>query len=136
MSKVEISFDLADIDYARTTQLLAESYWGAGRTEALHLVAFANSVCAIALSEGKQVGFSRAHGDRALFARISDVMVWPEHRGKGIGKALVASLLDHPELRTVQSWSLATSDAHTLYEQFGFRLMEAGKEMRLTRSGD
>ncbi|GHD10121.1 GNAT family N-acetyltransferase [Tianweitania populi] len=135
MSQVEISFDLAKLDFARTSQLLRESYWGAERTDALHEVAFANSICAIALIDGEQVGFARAYGDKALFARISDVIVWPEHRGKGIGKALVASLLEHPELRTVISWALATSDAHGLYEQFGFELIEAGKEMRLNRSG-
>jgi GNAT superfamily N-acetyltransferase len=131
---VEISFDEADIDYTRTTELLAGSYWGAGRTEAQHRVAFPNSICAIALSDGKQVGFARAYGDKALFARISDVIVWPDQRGKGIGKALVAALLEHPELRTVSVWALATSDAHGLYEQFGFRLIEAVKEMRLDRS--
>lgn len=130
---VEISFDLAKLDFARTSKLLCESYWGAGRTDALHRAAFANSICAIALIDGRQVGFARAYGDKALFARISDVIVWPEQRGKGIGKALVTALLEHPELRTVSAWTLATSDAHALYEQFGFRRIEAGKEMRLNR---
>lgn len=132
---VEISFDLAHLDFARTSQLLRESYWGRGRTDALHRIAFANSLCAIALIDGQQVGFARAYGDGALFARLSDVIVWPDQRGKGIGKALVASLLDHPEHRSIIAWMLATSDAHGLYEQFGFRLIEAGKEMRLDRSG-
>ncbi|MBS9720737.1 GNAT family N-acetyltransferase [Tianweitania sp. BSSL-BM11] len=136
MSAVEISFDRAKLDFARTSQLLCESYWGGNRTDALHEIAFANSICAIALIDGEQVGFARAQGDRALFMRLSDVIVWPEHRGKGIGKALVAGLMDHPELRTVLSWSLSTEDAHALYEPFGFRLIEAGKEMRLYRSKD
>lgn len=132
-NSLEISFDLAKLDFSRTSRLLCGSYWGEGRTDALHRVAFANSICAIALIDGQQVGFARAYGDRAVFARLSDVIVWPDQRGKGIGKALVAALLDHPDLRTVTVWALATADAHGLYEQFGFRLIEAGKEMRLNR---
>ena len=133
MPEVEISFDPARIDFARTSALIRQSYWGEERTDALNRSAFANSVCAIALVEGRQVGFARVSGDRALFARISDVIVWPEHRGKGIGKALVQALLDHPELRTVTTWTLNTSDAHDLYARYGFRPATDGNEMRLDR---
>ena len=87
------------LDFQATSDLLKASYWGRQRTDEINRRAFENSVCAIALIDGKQVGFARASGDRAVFARISDVIVWPEHRGKGIGKALVQALLDHPELR-------------------------------------
>jgi GNAT superfamily N-acetyltransferase len=55
-----------------------------------------------------------------VFARISDVIVWPDHRGKGIGKLLVGALLEHPDLATVGTWTLNTADAHGLYERFGF----------------
>jgi hypothetical protein len=43
------------------------------------------------------------------------------------------ALLDHPALVTVSTWTLATSDAHRLYEQFGFRPVASDKEMRLER---
>ena len=107
---MEISHDLARLDFQATSDLLKASYWGGQRTDEVNRRAFENSVCAIALIDGRQVGFARASGDRAVFARISDVIVWPEHRGKGVGKALVEALLDHPELRSVsvspiQFWS-------------------------------
>jgi GNAT superfamily N-acetyltransferase len=82
---------------------------------------------------GSRSVFARASGDRAIFARISDVIVWPEHRGKGIAKALVQALLDHAELSTVTTWTLNTSDAHGLYARFGFRPTTDGNEMRLDR---
>jgi GNAT superfamily N-acetyltransferase len=128
-----ISHDLADVDFATTSRLLKESYWGRNRNDAINRRAFEHSVCAVALIDGKQVGFARASGDRSVFARISDVVVWPDHRGRGIGKALVSSLLDHPDLSTVSTWMLNTSDAHGLYEQFGFRRVTDGHEMRLDR---
>ena len=130
---MEISHDLARLDFQATSDLLKASYWGGQRTDEVNRRAFENSVCAIALIDGRQVGFARASGDRAVFARISDVIVWPEHRGKGVGKALVEALLDHPELRSVSAWMLNTSDAHGLYARFGFRPTTDGNEMRLDR---
>jgi GNAT superfamily N-acetyltransferase len=130
---MEISYDIARLDFQATSDLLKASYWGSQRTDETNRRAFANSVCAIALVDGKQVGFARALSDRAVFARISDVVVWPQHRGQGIGKALVQALLDHPELRSVSTWMLNTSDAHGLYARFGFRPATEGNEMRLDR---
>ena len=130
---MEISHDLARLDFRATSDLLIATYWGGKRTEEINRRAFANSICAIALIDGRQVGFARASGDRAVFARISDVIVWPEHRGKGIAKALVAALLDHPELKSVSTFMLNTSDAHGLYARFGFRPATDGNEMRLDR---
>lgn len=133
MADFEISFDPSLLDFQSTSDLLTASYWGRQRTEEINRRAFANSVCAIALIDGRQVGFARASGDRTVFARISDVIVWPEHRGKGIGRALVQALLDHPELNSVPTWMLNTSDAHGLYARFGFRPVTDGNEMRFDR---
>jgi len=129
----EVTDDLNRLNFEKTSALLKASYWGGERTDELNRRAFENSICVIALLDGKQVGFGRVSGDRALFARMSDIIVWPEHRGKGIGKAIVKALLDHPALATVPAWALATSDAHGLYEQFGFRTLASGEEMRLER---
>lgn len=133
MQAVEIVHDLARLDFAATSELLKASYWGGQRTDEIHRRAFENSVCAIALLDGHQVGFARASGDRAVFARIADVIVWPRYRGRGIGRALVESLLQHPELRTVAIWTLSTFDAHDLYRRYGFRPIADGNEMRLDR---
>ena len=130
---VRISHDLADLDFETTSRLLRESYWGHTRTDEINRRAFAHSVCAIALVDGGQVGFARASGDRSVFARLSDVIVWPDQRGRGVGKALVAALLEHPDLGTVSTWTLNTGDAHGLYEHFGFRRVTDGNEMRLDR---
>ncbi|WP_318012252.1 GNAT family N-acetyltransferase [Mesorhizobium sp. CA4] len=70
--------------------------------------------------------------DYTVFAYLADVIVWPERRGHGLGKRLVQALLDHPDMKTVSHWSLTTSDAHSLYQKFGFRA--EGRYMRLDRS--
>ena len=130
---MEISHDLAHLDFRATSDLLKASYWGTQRTDEINRRAFENSICAIALIDGQQVGFARASGDRAVYARISDVVVWPAHRGKGIGKALVEALLDHPDLRSIPTFMLNTWDAHSLYARFGFKPTTDGNEMRFDR---
>jgi GNAT superfamily N-acetyltransferase len=134
MSEIEISLDISRIDFQATSEQLKASYWGADRTDEGHARAFKNSVCVAAFLDGKQVGFGRAITDRTYFAYLSDVIVWPEQRGKGVGKKLIAALLDHPELADVSNWSLRTGDAHKLYEQFGFKTSTDGMYMRFERT--
>ncbi|MBZ9897206.1 MULTISPECIES: GNAT family N-acetyltransferase [unclassified Mesorhizobium] len=133
MPECEISFDLSRIDFRATSDLLMASYWGGGRSDETHRRAFANSLCVGAYVEGKQVGFGRAITDRTVFAYLADIIVWPQHRGQGIGSRLVQALIDHPELRTVSHWSLSTSDAHGVYERLGFKASTDGRYMRLDR---
>ena len=44
------------------------------------------------------------------------------HRGKGLSKWLMQTILDCRELQGLRSWMLGTKDAHGLYEKFGFKL--------------
>lgn len=133
MTAVEISFDLSRIDFGKTSEVIKASYWGSQRNDDLNRRAFENSLCVGAYLEGQQVGFARVVTDYACFAYVCDVIVWPEHRGLGIGKKLMQALLDHPDLATVTGWSLRTSDAHTLYNKFGFEVSSDGMYMRLAR---
>ncbi|TIQ36862.1 MAG: GNAT family N-acetyltransferase [Mesorhizobium sp.] len=132
MPDVEISFDLSRIDFRATSDQLMASYWGSARNDEMHHRAFAHSLCVGAYVDGKQVGFARAITDYTVFAYLADIIIWPEHRGRGIGKRLVQALLDHPEVKTVSHWSLTTSDAHSLYQKFGFET--DGRYMRLERN--
>lgn len=133
MAEVEISFDTSRIDFDKTSEVIKASYWGEGRTDEIHRRAFANSLCLGAYVDGKQVGFARVVTDYACFAYVADVIVWPERRGLGIGQKLVQALLAHPDLASVTGWSLRTSDAHSLYNKFGFEVSNDGMYMRLAR---
>lgn len=133
MAEVEISFDASRIDFDKTSEVIKASYWGEGRTDEIHRRAFANSLCLGAYVDGEQVGFARVVTDYACFAYVADVIVWPDRRGLGIGKKLIQALLDHPELASVTGFSLRTSDAHSLYEKFGFEVSNDGMYMRLAR---
>lgn len=102
-----------------------ESYWAAGIPRETVARAIAGSLCAgVYAGDGSQVAFARVVTDRATFGWLADVFVLPAHRGAGLGKALVAYLLAHPDLRGLRRLMLATADAHGLYARFGFSTLE------------
>ena len=67
---------------------------------------------------GAQVGLARVITDHATFAYLCDVFILSAHRGKGLGKALMQAVLDHPQLQTIRRITLSTRDAHELYAAF------------------
>jgi N-acetylglutamate synthase-like GNAT family acetyltransferase len=71
-------------------------------------------------SKKKQVGFVRLITDSATFAYLADVYILEEHRGNGLSKQLMATIVKHPQLQGLRRIMLATKDAHSLYEQYGF----------------
>ena len=101
--------------------LAEESYWAAGRTPEQTRTAIENSICFGIYFEGQQVGFARVVSDRATFAYIGDVFIIEEFRGKGLASWLLQAIIDHPDLQGLRRWVLATRDAHSLYEKFGFQ---------------
>ena len=119
---MRISTDPADIDFALVHGFLSrEAYWCRGVPEATLRRAIAHSLCFSALAgDGTQLGFARVVTDRATFAYLCDVFVVASARGGGVGKALVAAVLAHPDLQGLRRFSLATADAHALYARYGF----------------
>jgi GNAT superfamily N-acetyltransferase len=102
--------------------LSTEAYWGRWR-EREHFEAQLESAWRIVgvyeRESGRQVGYARAMSDGVSEAYLADVIVDPEHRGRGIGKLLIRTMIEEGP-GAVFRWTLFTDDAHGLYEQFGF----------------
>ncbi len=115
-----ISDDPAAVDLDVVHEFLETSYWARGIPRETVARGIEHSL-PFSLFEGEtQVGFARAVTDRATFAYLADVFVLPEHRGRGLAKWLVETVLAHPELKGLRRWILMTRDAHGLYRRFGF----------------
>ena len=98
-----------------------EGYWGQGRSREQTLVAAANSVVlGVYGPDGSMVGGARVVTDRATFGYLTDVYVLAEHRGLGLGRALVAATCEHPAVAGIKRLLLITADAHELYRPLGF----------------
>jgi GNAT superfamily N-acetyltransferase len=117
----EISTDRARIDVTLVHEFLRTSYWAEGRHRSVVERSIEHSLCFGVYHGRQQVAFARVVSDRAVFAYLMDVFVVPEFRGRGISKALMRAVLDHPDLQNLRLFLLATRDAHGLYERFGFR---------------
>jgi inosine/xanthosine triphosphatase len=101
--------------------LAQRAYWSKGVPRVVVEQAVKNSLCFGVYHGEEQVGFARVVTDRATFAYLADVFILEEHRGRGLSKRLMTTILQHPDLQGLRRWSLATRDAHELYAQFGFQ---------------
>ena len=118
----KISTDADSMDVGVIHRYLTHSYWARGISEETVRRAVQNSLCfGILTGKGDQVGFARVITDRATFAYLADVFVLEGHRGRGLSKWLLEVLVGHRSLQGVRRFTLATRDAHGLYEQFGFQ---------------
>lgn len=107
---------------AEAAALLEDAYWnGEFGPPALAQAHLGSSAWVGATGEdGRLVGSARALADGAKYAWVYDVVVAPPLRGRGLGKALLRLLLDHPAVRGARRVLLATKDAQALYARFGF----------------
>ena len=117
-----LTTDHGEIDHHAVWRWLHdESYWARGRPWAVHERALSASRCfAIVGPAGETRAFCRLVTDGATFAWLSDVVVLPPYRGRGLGKRLVAAVVRSQEETGIRRVLLATADAHGLYSQFGF----------------
>jgi predicted N-acetyltransferase YhbS len=116
----ELDDDAGRVDIDAVHRFLAlESYWAAGRPRETveRLVREASRVVGL-YHHGLQAGFCRAVSDQVSFAYLADVYVLTEHRGRGLGEALVREMVE--EAGWSVRWLLHTGDGHGLYRRFGF----------------
>lgn len=130
-----VSCDQTKLDLDVIHGFLSSSYWSPGITREQVEKAMQNSLCFGLYDLKLQIGFARVLTDYVHSALLADVFVLEPHRGKGLGKYLVESILQHPKLQGLRCWNLVTKDAHGFYAKLGFRphphperFMEKGKQ--------
>ena len=129
-----ITTDPAAVDVTAVHAFLRTSYWAANIPREIVERAIAGSIPFSVFHGDAQVGFARVITDRATFAYLSDVYVLDTYRGRGLAKWLMSTIMAHPDLQGLRRMSLATRDAHGLYQQFGFRALAVPeRHMEITR---
>ena len=129
-----ISADPARLDMNAVYDFLSRTYWAKTRPRERTDEAFANSLVFGVYEDKQMIGMGRVVTDFSIFAYLCDVFIHENYRRFGLGKWLAQSILEHPDLKDVRRWLLATDDAHGLYRQFGFeQLPEVEKWMQRLR---
>ncbi len=105
--------------------LSQQSYWAQGRTLEQVERSLKHSLCFGVYDGSRQIGLARVISDLTTFAYLCDVFILEEYQGHGLGKWLIEVVTSYPDLQGLRRWSLATRDAHGLYEQYGFTPLSA-----------
>ena len=100
--------------------LCDQSYWSAGIPMEIVQRAAQGSVCFGVYHHEAQIGYARLITDAATFGYLADVFILESYQGQGLGKWLIETVMKHPACQGFRRWVLATRDAHSLYEKFGF----------------
>jgi GNAT superfamily N-acetyltransferase len=126
ISGYRISYETNDMDVLVIHGYISRSYWAKNIPLNTMETAINNSLCfGVFTDSGNQVAFARMVTDSATFAYLADVFVLEEHRGHGISKWIMKTIIEHPKLQGIRRMALATSDAHGLYQQFGFKALNS-----------
>ena len=131
---VRISSDPGTFDLAEAWRLLhTHAHWGRWRSPAdfgCQVAAAWRLIHATDETTGTLLGFARATSDGVAVAYVADVFVVPGQRGRGIGHAVVSSLLE--DAPTHMTWLLRNADRHSFFQRLGFT--SVGDDCLLTRS--
>ena len=80
----------------------------------------------VAVQDDQVVGFVRTMSDGAFAVYIADILVLPDHQGQGIGRSLLAGVLDHYPLEAFHHQVLiAERDADGFYRRMGMSAVGA-----------
>nr|WP_295890185.1 GNAT family N-acetyltransferase [uncultured Devosia sp.] len=107
-------------DYRRLRKIAGLSE----KTQAAAEAGLPNTWFAVTIQHaGTTVGMGRVIGDGGTAFQIVDIAVEPEHQGQGLGKRIVAALVEHLKANAPASAYvslIADGDAQHLYAKYGF----------------
>ncbi|HTI94272.1 MAG TPA: GNAT family N-acetyltransferase [Puia sp.] len=121
MIEYRISTDKNELNLGFIHAFLSkEAYWCQGIPLETVKRSVENSLCFGVYQGNEQVGFARVITDYATIAYLGDVFIVSAHRGKGLSKRMMETIMGYPALQGLRRWILLTGDAHDLYRQFGW----------------
>ncbi len=118
---------LTHLDEPRVDQLcrLYRNEWWTSerrREDVLRMLKYTDAVVAFADPDtSRLVAFARILSDRVFKAFIFDVIVHPNHRGRGLGRILFDAVMSHEMVANVEHVELyCRPELEVFYERWGF----------------
>ncbi|MDO9509002.1 MAG: GNAT family N-acetyltransferase [Thermovirgaceae bacterium] len=96
--------------------------WGRSRSiEQIDLMLQGTSMCFSVRHSGRLAAFCRILTDFVFRGSLWDIMVHPDHQGKGLGSSLLDYALNHPKVRSIPLIITYTSELSPFLSRLGFR---------------
>lgn len=130
-----ISTNPSRLNLDAISDMLSRSYWANKRTREQMERALKHSVAFGLFDRDRQVGLARIVSDFSIFAYLCDVIIHEDYRGKGLGKWLLETVHNHPDLMNIRRWMLVTRDAHDYYRPFGWEILPEPEQWMSIFSG-
>ena len=105
-----ISTDPDRLDVDAICDFLTRAYWAKSRPRERTERALANSLVFGVYDGSRQIGLARVVTDYSIFAYLCDVFIHEDYRAHGLGKWLMQTIMEHPDLQGLRRWTLATND--------------------------
>ncbi|MDR3164642.1 MAG: GNAT family N-acetyltransferase [Synergistaceae bacterium] len=106
-------------------ELYRFTHWGRSRSlEQIERMLDATDLCFSIRHEIKLVAFCRMLTDFIFRASVWDILVHPDHQGRGVGSRLMRYALSHPAVRDIPVITSFASDLTPFLERCGFENRE------------
>jgi GNAT superfamily N-acetyltransferase len=120
---IHVYRDLSKANWQEMKDVYESVGWMKHSKEIIQQVFEASDVIALAVYNGRIVGFGRALSDGVFNAAIYDVVVHRDFQGHGIGKAIIEDLLE--QLKHVSCVHLiATTGKEEFYQKAGLKKLK------------
>ena len=115
---------LSEDQQSQLLNLYRKEWWSKNRTpEDVNIILQHSSLLFAYIQEesARLIGFARVLSDFYKYAYIYDVIIEPSYRKLGLGKKMIDSILQHPQLNCLKNIELTClHEMAPFYEKFGF----------------
>ena len=104
----QILANLTENQISELLELYKSEFWSYKRTreDVVKMLAGSDIIVGLVDENEQLIGFSRVLTDFVYRATIYDVIIKPTHRKMGLGAKLIDTVINHPELASVEQIAL------------------------------